>query len=139
MGSIQRSVALRRVASRCVALRRVAAQGNFGPAILLLLLLVGLVFVGLAITSASFWSCPSAFASLPSTTSLMRCIVFSRLLRRVEGEVRVVPRLVWRECPRRHGMPLGLVGVPGVPGLMGDALRGEGPRSNCGELGSSGV
>lgn len=57
----------------------------------------GLLLDGLLITSASLSIWPSALASRPSTTSLMRCMVFSRLRRRVEGEVLVVPNDVCLE------------------------------------------
>lgn len=83
----------------------------------------GLVRVGLASASASSLSWPSALASLPSTTSLMRCIVLPRLLRRLDGLVLVVPMDDCRACPRRHGVPPGEVGGPPV-GVMGVPAAG---------------
>jgi hypothetical protein len=43
----------------------------------------------------------------------MSSIVFSSDLRRVEGDVRVVPSEAWRPWLRRHGPP---------PGEMGDEV-----------------
>ena len=53
--------------------------------------------------------------------------MFSKLLRRFDGDVLVVPSEAWRECPRRQGIPPrgepGPVGVPGVP--TGEIMVGE--------------
>ncbi len=57
-------------------------------------------------------------ASLPSTTSRIMCIVWSRLLLLLEGDPLVVPREVRRPCPGFHGTPSrGEVGLPMSPRL----------------------
>lgn len=62
-------------------------------------------------------------------------MVFSRLLRRLDGDVLVVPSDCLRECPRRQAMPVppGVLGdegeaAPGADGdEMGDSMPAKGP------------
>lgn len=65
---------------------------------------------------------------VPSTASLMRDIVLSMLRLLVLGLVLVVPKLCWRECPRRN------IPLPGVLGEIGDGgVDADGEDGNTGD------
>ena len=71
--------------------------------------------------SASLTSSGSDTGVLPSHASWISDMVLSRLRRRVDGDVIVVPRLACRPCPRRNGdtPDTGDVGDNGEPGAGG--------------------